>query len=268
MSGAARGGAMRRLMTTAGPPLVTVLLALALWQAAVTLAEVPEYLCPSPLAVFEGFVERRAMLLAATARTAAASFLGFGIAAVLGVAAGTLLASIEVLRRGVYPLANLLQMVPVVAIAPLLTIWFGYGLDAVVASAVIVSVFPVIANTVDGLRSTDPELRELFAIHGAGRFATWHKLEMWSALPGIVTGLRIAAGLAVIGAVVGEFVSGFAGADAPIGIVILTSIREARTDLVFAAILLSALVGFVLFGLVSGLGDRALRRWHPSSRAR
>lgn len=257
---------MRHLLSHLAPPAITLMLAIALWQLTVTLTAVPEYLCPSPLQVLDAFIERREALLAATARTAAASFIGFALASLLGISVGTLLASIDLLRRGVYPLTNLLQMVPIVAIAPLLTIWFGYGLDAIIASAVIIAIFPVIANTVDGLRSVDPDLRELFAIYGATRFTRWYKLEMWAALPGIITGLRIAAGLAVIGAVVGEFVSGFAGADAPIGIVILTAIREARTDLVFAAILLSAMVGFSLFGIVSGLGNRALRRWHASSR--
>lgn len=258
---------MRSVWRAAGPPLVTVAIAIALWQGAVMLTGVPPYLCPSPIDVARGFAERHEMLLAATGTTAAATLIGFGLAASIGIAVGTLLASVGVLRRGVYPLTNLLQMVPVVAVAPLLTIWFGYGLSAVAASACIVAIFPVIANTVDGLRSVDPGLRELFAIYGAGRFERWLKLELPAATPTIITGLRIAAGLSVIGAVVGEFVSGFAGEDAPIGIVILTAIREARTDLVFAAILCSAVVGFTLFGLVSGVGHLVLRRWHASSRA-
>lgn len=258
---------MRRLIATAGPPLLTVAIAVGLWQLGVMLTGVPDYLCPSPFEVAAAFAERPGPLLAATGRTAAATLLGFGIAAILGVAIGTLLASVEALRRGVYPLTNLLQMVPVVAVAPLLTIWFGYGLSAVTASACIVAIFPVIANTVDGLRSVDPHLRELFDIYGAGRAQRWWGLELPAATPSIFTGLRIAAGLAVIGAVVGEFVSGFADHRAPIGIVILTAIREARTDLVFAAILCSAAVGFTLFGLVSGAGHLVLRRWHPSSRS-
>ncbi len=257
----------RTLWRSVLPPAVTVVVAVALWQLAVMLTGVAPYLCPSPLDVFQAFVERREPLLAATGLTAAATLIGFGSATVLGITIGTVLASVGILRRGVYPLTNLLQMVPVVAVAPLLTIWFGYGLSAVAASACIVAIFPVIANTVDGLRSVDPNLRELFALYGASRSERWLKLELPAATPTIITGLRIAAGLSVIGAVVGEFVSGFAGANAPIGIVILTAIREARTDLVFAAILCSAVVGFTLFGLVSGVGHLVLRRWHASSRA-
>lgn len=246
------------------PPLVAVTALLIIWSLAVRLSGVAPYLLPGPEAVARALVAEWQQLWPATLRTASATFLGFGLAAVGGVVLGAVLASVGWLRRGLYPLTNLLQMVPLVAVAPLLTIWFGYGLSAIAASACIVALFPVIANTVDGLRAVDPALHELFDVYGAGRWARWWRLELPAATPAIFTGLRIAAGLAVIGAVVGEFVSGFVGTHAPIGIIILTGIREARTDLVFAAIGLSAAVGFSLFGLTAALGHLALRRWHPS----
>ena len=152
-------------------------------------------------------------------------------------------------------------MVPLVAIAPLLVIWLGNGANAVIASSVVVSIFPVIANTVGGLRSTNPLLAELFAISGATRWQRWTRLGLPSAVPSIVTGLRIAAGLATIGAIVGEFVAGFGGDVAPLGIVIMTSMREFRTEKVFAAVALASLVGFGLFGVVSAVSRLALRRY-------
>jgi NitT/TauT family transport system substrate-binding protein len=203
-------------------------------------------------------------LLSATAKTALSAFVGFLCAAVLGVLIGTTLASVRLLRVGVYPLANLLQMVPIIALAPLLNIWFGYGLAGVAAAACIVSIFPVIANTVDGLRSTDPQLVELFEVYGASRAQRWRRLELPAALPQIFTGLRIAAGLAVIGAVVGELVSGVLD-DPPIGAVIATNLRTGRLEVVFASILGSASVGFGLFGVVSWAGERALGSWHAST---
>jgi len=247
------------------PPALTVALALMGWHLLVVVTDARPYLLPSPVDVFTALVAERDTLWAATWRTGVATLSGFMLSAVIGIVGGSVLASFAPLRRGVYPITNLLQMVPLVAIAPLLTIWFGYGTSAVIAAACIVSVFPVIANTVDGLRAVDPKLRELFALYHAGPWATWWRLLLPAATPQILTGLRVAAGLAVIGAVVGEFVSGYMGVRAPIGIVILTGIREARTDLVFAAVLLSAAVGFMLFGLVSGAGHLALRRWHPSA---
>lgn len=256
---------MTAMLKTIVPPLITVLIGLAIWSIGVRVSDVAPYLLPGPEAVAEALVRDWSLLGPATWRTGLATFSGFGLAAFGGVFFGTLLASFSWLRRGVYPLTNLLQMVPLVAVAPLLTIWFGYGGAAVTASAALVALFPVIANTVDGLRGVDPTLRELFDVYGARRWDRWWRLELPAATPAIITGLRIAAGLAVIGAIVGEFVSGFVGDDAPLGIVILAGIRDARTDLVFAAIALSAAVGFALFGLVSTLGHLALRRWHPSA---
>jgi len=153
-----------------------------------------------------------------------------------------------------------------VAIAPLLVLWFGVGSRAVTASAFIVSVFPVITNALAGLRSVDPALRDLFRLYGASRYAILFKLELPFAAPYIATGLRIACGLSVIGAIVGEFVAGFAEASPGLGIVVMTSYRQLRTDLLFAAVGCSALVGIVLFGAVSAVAHLSLRRWHASAR--
>ena len=254
-----------RFLRSALPPVLVVLTLLAVWQAAVTLWQVPRYLLPSPLVVLEGAWQERARMLSATLQTTLASTGGFALAVLIGVMVGSLLGASRSLQRGFYPLALLLQMVPLVAIAPLLVLWFGYGLRSTIASACIVAVFPVLASTLDGLRGTDPGLQEIFRIHRAGRLARWWKLELPSSLPSIVTGCRVAAGLAVIGAVVGEFVSGYAGDQAPLGIVIVSGMRETRTDLVFAAVALSACAGFLLFAIVSGLGWLLLRRWHASA---
>jgi NitT/TauT family transport system permease protein len=137
---------------------------------------------------------------------------------------------------------------------------------AVAVSAFIVSVFPVIANVLAGIRSVEPALRDLFRLYGASRLATLVKLELPSALPGLMTGLRVAGGLAVIGAIVGEFVAGFSEAGAGLGIVILSSYRQLRTDLLFAAVLFASMLGLLLFSAVTVTGNLLLRRWHPSAR--
>jgi NitT/TauT family transport system permease protein len=152
-------------------------------------------------------------------------------------------------------------MVPLVAIAPLLVIWCGYGRPAIVASTAIVSVFPVIANTLAGLRVRDAGLQELFTVLGASRFTTWWKLALPSAVPSIVTGLRIAAGLAAIGTITGEFLAAEGGERAPLGILIMTAMRNFATDRVFVAVLLAACVGFLLFGAVSAGSRLLLARW-------
>ena len=132
---------------------------------------------------------------------------------------------------------------PIIAIAPLLVIWFGYGMRTVIASAFIVSIFPVIANTLNGILSTDPALRDLFRLYGASPAVTLWKLRFPAALPQILTGLRIAGGLAVIGAIVGEFIGGQG-----LGSVVDVARTQQRTDKVFAAVLLASVLGLALFG--------------------
>ena len=198
--------AFARIWSKIWPPALVVLLGLVAWEAAVHLFSIPPFLLPTPISVGETIVSESARLLPAAGRTAVATLLGFGASLVIGLVTGSVLSMTTVARRGVYPLTLLLQMVPLVAIAPMLAIWFGPGLPSVVAAACIVSVFPVIAGTLDGFQSVDRGLVELFRIHGAGRLRTWWSLGLPWALPSVFTGLRVAAGLAVIGAIVGEFV--------------------------------------------------------------
>ncbi|MBX3355529.1 MAG: ABC transporter substrate-binding protein [Phycisphaeraceae bacterium] len=255
---------MKALLRAALPPVTIVMALLLLWEGAVRLFQPAAYLLPGPIDVVRALVGDAERLLSATGRTALSALLGFLFAGVGGVVLGTVLSMSRFLERGFYPLATLFQMVPLVALAPLLVIWFHYGLGATIAASAIVAIFPVLANTLDGLRSVDPGLRELFSMARAGRVVTWWKLGLPASTPQIITGLRIAAGLAVIGTIVGEFVSGYAGRQAPLGVVILSAMRENRADLVFASIALSSLVGLMLFGMVGFGGWLFLRRWHAS----
>ena len=204
-------------------------------------------------------------LWAGALTTGRAALVGFMLSAALGVVVAVVLGSSRLLERALYPYTLFLQTVPIVAIAPLLVLWFGPGPRAVAVSSFIVSLFPVIANTLAGLRSVEPALRDMFRLYGAGRLAMLRKLELPSALPQVVTGLRVASGLSVIGAIVGEFVAGFSEGAAGLGILVLSAYRQLRTDLLFAAVLAAAGLGLALFGAVSLAGARLLRRWHPSA---
>src|SRR5436190_1109330 len=149
------------------------------------------------------------------------------------------------------------QVLP--ALVPLLLIWFGYGMRTVIASAFLVSIFPVIANTLTGILSTDPALRDLFRLYGASGRATLFKLRFPAALPQILTGLRVAAGLAVIGAIVGEFIGGEG-----LGSIVDVARTQQRVDKVFAAVLLASVLGLGLFGLINMISALTLRHWHAS----
>jgi NitT/TauT family transport system permease protein len=254
---------MRRVVL---PPVLAALFGFLAWELAVRVFQPPAFLLPPPTAIARAALADAAVLGAACVTTGISAVLGFVASAIVGVFVAVLLSSSRVIERAFHPYAILLQTVPIVAIAPLLVLWFGVGTRAVMASAFIVSVFPVITNTVAGIRSVDPALRDLFRLYGARRTAVLFRLELPWATLSIATGLRIASGLAVIGAIVGEFVAGFAEGRPGLGIVVMSAYRQLRTDLLFAAVGCSALLGMTLFGVVSLVAYLLLRRWHVAAR--
>jgi NitT/TauT family transport system permease protein len=248
------------LASVVAPPLFTFVCVTAVWEGAVRALHVPAFLVPPPSAVLSVAWTERAALAGSLFTTAEGALLGFLLSVSLGTLVGLLFSLSRWLERGLYPYALFLQTVPIVAVAPLLVLWFGPGLRAVAVSAFIVSVFPIIANTLAGLRSVDPRLSDLFRLYGAKLGDTVLKLRLPSAIPSMVTGFKVASGLSVIGAIVGEFVAGFSEGNAGLGIAVLSAYRQLRTDFLFAAVLLAALLGLSLFALVSGLSALLLRR--------
>jgi NitT/TauT family transport system permease protein len=241
------------------PPVLPLLIAITVMEVAVRGGWVASYLVPAPSAVLTAIIDSRVELTQAFVKTSSGALLGFGLSAFVGIAIAVLLSSSRAIQRSLYPYAVFFQTVPVIAIAPLLVIWFGYGMKTVVASAFIVSIFPVIANTLTGILSTDPNLRDLFKLYGASGAVTLWKLRFPAALPQILTGLRVASGLAVIGAIVGEFIGGEG-----LGSVVDVARTQQRVDKVFAAVLLASLLGLALFGLINLVSTLTLRRWHAS----
>lgn len=236
------------------------------WEAYVQVMHTPVYLLPRPSAVLRSLVVDREDLMSSLGWTALAALIGFAASAILGVSIAIILSTSALLRRAFYPYTLFFQTVPIVAIAPMLLFWLRSGLEPVAVCAFIVSVFPVIANTLDGLLSTDPALRDLFRLYGARPVASMWKLRLPSALPNIFTGLRIAAGLAVIGTIVAEFLVGQIVGTVGLGVRVVSAIRVSRTDLAFAAVLLASLLGLAMFGAVNLAAHLTLRRWHASER--
>ena len=249
-----------RIVSFVGP-VVSVALAILAWTAIKWAFDLKDFILPSPLGVARAFLNDPDPFLRGALQSAGSALLGFAIAAAGGIALGSAISLSRTVERSVYPLTLLFQMVPIVAIAPLLVLWFGFGRPAIVASAAIVAIFPVIASTVAGLGARDPNLDELFRVFGAGRFTTWWKLALPSAVPSIVTGLKIAAGLATIGTICGEFLAGTGGVNAPLGVMITTALRNFQTERVFVSVLLAAGVGFAVFGCVALASRVILTRW-------
>jgi NitT/TauT family transport system permease protein len=191
---------------------------------------------------------------AATLGTAGSILWGLGFSVLTGVSMALVFFAIPVVRRAVLPFCIFFQTVPIIAIAPLLVIWFGFGDPTVRASAFIVSLFPILANTLTGLQETDPHLKEVFRLYKPSPWQLVLKLQIPSAVPYILTGIRISAGLAVIGAIVGEFIAG-----GGLGALIDAARTQQRVDLVFSGVLMSSVLALSLVFAIEALGRLLLR---------
>jgi putative hydroxymethylpyrimidine transport system permease protein len=241
-------------------PLLVLAGLLALWQAAALGSGLPPFLLPTPLRVAETWLARRNVILAHAATTAVEIALGLLLGALLGAASALAMAHFRPARRWLMPVLVASQAVPVFALAPLLVLWFGYGLASKVAMATLIIYFPVAAAFLDGLRRTEPSWLDLARTMGAGRRAIlWH-VRVPAALPALASGLRVAAAVAPIGAVVGEWV----GSSAGLGFLMLHANARMQTDLMFAALATLAALGLGLYFAA----DAALRRalpWQPET---
>jgi NitT/TauT family transport system permease protein len=248
----------KRLLITVLPPLVPLLAVTLLAELAVRMGWVRSFLVPAPSSVVGSIINDWPDLSRGFCDTAIDSMSGFMLSTVVGIVVAIALSSAAWVQRAFYPYAIFFQTVPIIAIAPLLVIWLRWEW-VVPMSAFIVSIFPVIANSLSGLLSTDPALRDLFRLYGASPTASLLKLRLPFALPNILTGLRIAGGLAVIGAIVGEFITGEG-----IGGIIQVAKQQQKVEKVFAGLLLASLLGIVLFTLINLIGRLTLRHWHAS----
>jgi NitT/TauT family transport system permease protein len=245
------------------PALVAGVL-IAAWQALVSALDIAPYVLPSPLRVLQTLLADWASLGAALLVTLRITLLAFLLATVTGVAISFLFVQSRKIETALFPYAVLLQVTPIVAIAPLIIIWIKDPMAAMVICAAIVALFPVISNTTLGLRSIDPDLLSYFRLNRATRTQTLLRLRIPSALPYFFGGLRISSGLALIGAVVAEFVAGTGGTGAGLAYQILLSGYQLDIPRMFAALLLISLAGIALFAAMSILTRAALGSWHAS----
>ncbi len=253
-----------RFLRVAVPAAVGLML-LVLWEGLVRAFEVPEYLVPGPLRVAQALHEDFGMLMGALWTTLSITAGAFLAATIVG----TLIAFAFVQSRWVelsfFPYAVLLQVTPIAAIAPLIIIWVKDPTAALIVCAVLIALFPIIANTTMGLRSVSPGLAAFFRMQGATRWQTLVRLQVPSALPCWFAGLRISCGLSLVGAVVAEFVAGTGGQGAGLAYQILQSGYQLNIPRLFAALALISLTGVVLFWAMLALGNVVLKGWHESA---
>jgi NitT/TauT family transport system permease protein len=234
----------RRVLPLVVTPLAFAAAAVLAWAAAVRAFGVPAYLVPSPTALPHALP---ADLGTHVRVTATEVLLGFALANIVAFLAAILFVQSRILERGLYPMAIALKTTPLIAIAPLLVLWFGAGLLSKVVAAALISFFPMLVNSVRGLKAADADARELFAALRANRWHRFRRLELPASLPYVFAALKISSSLAVVGAIVGEFV----GAREGLGFIILQSSYNFQTAQLFATIIVAAFLGFAIFAAIS-----------------
>lgn len=239
-------------------PLITFIVVVALWQLVVTLELVDDFMIPAPIDVFEKFgaVIDSGILWTHTRATLHATLVGLLIGGGIGVLLGYLIARIPILEDVLSPLIVAFQSTPVVAYAPLLVIWFGAGTQSKIVTSALIVFFPILMNTVVGIRNVPTGLHDLMRVSGASRWQTFIKLEIPAALPILLTGLKTGATLAIIGAVVGEFIAARAG----LGLLINLAKTQYDTPLVFVGVITLAFIASTIYALISLL-ERRLLSW-------
>ena len=246
-------------------PVIVMTLTLLAWDRIVVWNAIPHYILPGPGLVFRTLIADWALLFDALLVTLQITFMALAVAVIGGVGLAVLFTQSRWLEMSFYPYAVILQVTPVVSIAPLIFIYVDSRLAGLLICAWIVAFFPILANTTLGLRSADHSLRDLFTIYGASRWQRLRFLQLPSALPYFLGGLRIAGGLSLIGAVVAEYVAGTGGIGSGLAFRILEAGYRLNIPRMFAALLLIAAAGVVIFAGLSILSHLMLRKWHESA---
>lgn len=241
-------------------PLAGTLIIVLVWHYYVVLFHVPIVVLPTPMQVLQAMAQEWKALLEEGWVTALECIYGFALAMAIGIPIAVTMTYSRIANQMFYPLLVASQSIPKVAIAPILLVWFGTGLQSKLAMAFVIAFFPVVVDTATGLRSTSPELLELARSLQCSRLQTFFKIQLPSALPSIFSGAKIAVTLAVIGAVIGEFI----GSNEGLGNLLLTANSQLNTPLVWAALIVLSALGMVLYGIVV-LAEIILMPWAVDS---
>ena len=246
-------------------PILALVIFLSLWQFIPTLLEIKPFILPKPTDVIAAAVKDWHLLWPAMQITIFESVIGFILSAVVGIGISILLASSRVVEISLYPYAVILQTIPIVAIAPIVVIWFGSGFNSIVIISFLIGFFPIVSNTLMGLNSVDKNMSDLFALYNASKWQTMIKLRIPAALPFIMSGLKISCTLAIIGSITGEYIAGIGGGKGGLGYAITVAAVQLKTPYLFACAIAGALFGIVFYLLVSMASRYVLKSWHESA---
>ena len=248
------------MLRTLLPPVGLAIATCLLWQASVVAFDIKPFLLPSPLAVFAAFTGNAASFLLGARFTAMAALCGLAASAVVGILVGIMFSQSPFVRRSGYPYAIYLQTAPIVAVAPLLVNWIGEGFATIVVVVFIISLFPIVTNTTDGLLAVPQDLHELFRLNKATSWQTLRLLQLPYAMPRILTGIKISSAMVILGATIGEyFVGSFTGNETGLGHAIFKANSLFQTDRLFAATILCTILSILIFSAVSAAGNFLIR---------
>lgn len=246
-------------------PIVAFVVVMALWQLIPAWLGMKPFIFPKPTDVLNAAAEDWKILWEAVRITVVESLVGFLLSAVIGIAVSILLASSVIMERSIYPYAIILQTIPVVAVAPLVVIWFGAGYNSIVVIAFLIGFFPVISNTLMGLNSVDSNMDELFTLYNSSKWQKMWKLRLPAAMPYIMAGLKISCTLSIVGVIVGEYVAGIGGGKGGLGYAITIAAVQMKTPFLFACGIAAAMLGISFYLIVSLISRRVLGSWHESA---
>ncbi len=256
-----RRSRLPEIISAVATPVISGVLGIGAWELIVRLMALPPYLLPAPSLIVQVMIDKWALLWGQLGYTALAAAVGFAIAMVLGLVAGAGIAASRVVDRMLYPWLVVFHAIPKVVVAPLLLVWVGFGMKSGIIFVVIFTFFPILVNTVTGLKSADPDLLQLTRSMKASTWKMLWKIRMPSALPSIMSGVKISATMAPLGAVIGEFVASNKG----LGHLLIQAVGSLEVPLAFAAVVMISIFG-ILVWYAADLIERKVIPWHASQR--
>lgn len=245
-------------------PLLVFIVFVGGWELFCRLSGIAHYILPAPTDIYAATVANFENLMGAVYTTISSAVIGFVMSVILGISGAILLASSKVIEKALYPYVVLLQTIPIIAIAPIIVIWFGAGTNAIVIIAFLIGFFPMLSNTLVGLNSTDSNLKNLFTLYNASKFQTMWRLRLPAALPYIVAGLKISCTLATIGVIAGEYIAGIGGGRGGLGYAITVAASNIQTAYLFACGLAASVLGIGFFLIINFISKLLLSSWHES----
>ncbi|WP_338448556.1 ABC transporter permease [Niallia oryzisoli] len=246
-------------------PMIAFVVFMGLWQFVPMILDIKPFILPKPTDVLNAAIQDWNLLWPAIQITITESVIGFILSAVIGIGISILLASSRILEISLYPYAVILQTIPVVAIAPIVVIWFGSGFNSIVMIAFLIGFFPVVSNTLMGLNSVDKNMGDLFTLYNASKWQMMWKLRIPAAMPYVMSGLKISCTLAIVGAITGEYIAGIGGGKGGLGYAITVAAVQLKTPYLFACGISGAVFGIVFYLTVSWFSRFMLSSWHESA---